>query len=212
VNQLPEYKFIIKVGKFNPTNIALNARDYGGEFFMELMTYPSPPRLKLYLDGCLNTDTTGCVIMLPDFIAESSRRANYENVDNFYLEVLHRFIQEAQERQVMQKLRLAIVMSKGERGELWPSRWEPERDLFQVRLRQTWELLRKKSSIPKKNLDFFTLSSFGVLDSKDSRPNRYILPDQDGAILKETAKWQPYGLINPLYWIATGKKWNHPSF
>lgn len=216
-SSLPEYKFSIDIGRFQTFNIIFTAKDYGGEFFNELLQHPTPPRLNDYLNNCL-INSSGCLLMLPDFIFNPERISNRNDVDSFYVDVLSRLVGEASGKKVIEKLRLAVVMSKCERGELWPSRWEPERDLFEVRLPKTRELLRQRSRIPKANIGFFTLSSFGILaktkknSPPDPRPNRYLLPDEDGAVLREKESWNPYGLINPIYWLATGKEWKDPSF
>ena len=208
-SQLPEYNFLITISnllRLNTLKIRFTARDYSGEFFQDLLQYPPPSRLENYLNNCLN-NPKGWILMLPDFVSD----LNEQEVDNFYVEAIHKLISRANQGNVMQKLRIAVVMSKCERGEIWPSRWEPERDLFKIRLPKTTELLRNSSFISKAaNISFFALSSFGVLNVKDSRPNRYIVGQ--GAVLSNTDQWLPYGLISPLYWIATGKKWKDPSF
>ncbi len=209
-DSLPEYKFLIEVSnsfRRNPFKITLTAKDYGGEFFQELRQHPQPPRLKSYLKDCMNA-ATGWIVMLPDF---SLTNLDAESIDSEYQDILEKLIREAKQKDILRYLRLAIVMSKCERGELWPSRWEPERDLFKVRLPETTKYLRKPSVIPKNNVSFFALSSFGVLAHNDPRPNRYT-QRHGSAVLNDRDSWFPHGLINPLYWIATGNKWKNPSF
>ncbi|MDZ8025040.1 MAG: hypothetical protein RMX97_10195 [Nostoc sp. DedQUE11] len=209
-SHLPEYKFSIEVSNYlrsNPLKIILTAKDYGGEFFQDLLQYPQPTRLKSYLRDCMNA-ATGWIIMLPDF---SLTNLDADDIDSEYQDILQILIREAKQKDILRDLRLAIVMSKCERGELWPSRWEPERDLFKVRLPKTTEFLRKPSLIPQSNVSFFALSSFGVLARNDPRPNRYT-QGNGSAVLNNRDSWLPHGLINPLYWIATGNKWKNPSF
>ncbi len=138
----------------------------------------------------------GWLIMLPGWEDEDD---NYSGV----VEILTKLIDDSDR---LEDLRLAVAMSKCERGELWPGRIEPEIDLFQKRLTRTRSILRKK--IPRKNLRFYALSTFGVLDpERDPRPNRISIPgDKEGAVLRYPGLWKPYNMIAPLYWLNTGKR------
>ncbi|NEP58916.1 MAG: hypothetical protein F6K31_18160 [Symploca sp. SIO2G7] len=208
-HSLPEYNFLIEISSTflpTPTKIKLNVRDYAGEFFNDLKRRSNIPRLEQYLNYCLNDKAHGLLLILPKFLATGD-----DDADSFYMDVLQEIINEAENKNILSKLRLAIVMSKCERGELWPGRWEPERDLFKVHLPQTTAYLNKCRRMSHANIKFFALSSFGVLDIKDPRPNRYIL-GRASAALNDRDKWFPYGLLNPLYWLATGKKWQDNSF
>jgi hypothetical protein len=100
-------------------------------------------------------------------------------------------------------LRLAIAMSKCERGELWPGRLDPEMDIFYEHLPSTTQTLR--DGIPKKNLRFYALSTFGVLSRNDPRPNRKDEPyNSKGSVLRNQNReqWRPYGMMSPLYWLS----------
>lgn len=107
-------------------------------------------------------------------------------------------------RDRLKNLRLAVAMSKCERGEIWPGRLDPELDLFEVHLPSTRKILRQR--IPKNNLQFYAISTFGVLERNNPRPNR---ADEEGSlrsVLRSPVQWRPYGLISPLYWLSTGKR------
>ncbi|NEQ39741.1 MAG: hypothetical protein F6K40_27230 [Okeania sp. SIO3I5] len=226
---LQDYEFSITINpKSRPTEIKLNAKDYAGEFFQELRRIDLSRQIKPYLLDCL-TNANGWIVLLPDFCLED--RGNefsiVEDIDGFYRSVFHKLLSEFPKdddifsldeltkiQNNLRKIRIAFVMSKCERGELWTRRWEPERDLFQVHLNNTTKFLRKNLPLRKNQIDFFALSSFGVLPQSDPRPNRLNLGRnlQDGAMIEKTELWQPFGLVNPLYWIATGKRWRDPSF
>ena len=94
-------------------------------------------------------------------------------------------------------------MSKCERGEIWPGRIDPETDLFRVYLKKTFKTLKK--DIPKRNLRFFALSTFGVLGRYDPRPNRVDAVGSGGRAStlrkSEEKSWKPYNLIEPLCWL-----------
>ena len=65
-----------------------------------------------------------------------------------------------------------------------------------------------QDKIPAKNLRFHAISTFGVLGRNDPRPNRIVEWGTDGrnSVLREANRWQPYGIISPLYWLSTGKR------
>lgn len=107
-------------------------------------------------------------------------------------------------------LRLAVAMSKCERGEIWPGRLDPEADLFDVHLPKTKSVLEK---IPPKNLRFYAISTFGVLGRNNPRPNRIEEWGTDGrnSVLREANRWQPYNMISPLYWLSTGRSMKHDT-
>jgi hypothetical protein len=95
-------------------------------------------------------------------------------------------------------------MSKCERGEIWPGRIDPETDLFSVHLPQTLHTLKER--ILPKNLRLYAMSTFGVLGRNNPRPNRIDLLGKEGtaSVLREAARWRPYNLIEPLYWLSKG--------
>ena len=226
---LPKYEFSIQIkSQYKLTEIEFNTKDYAGEFFIELLNTDLSATVKSYLLDCL-IHPNGWIVLLPDFCLQDQGNefTLVENIDNFYRSIFHKLLSvfpknddifSADERRRIQynlrKIRIAFVMSKCERGELWTGRWEPERDLFQVHLNNTREFLRNNLSLSKNQIAFFALSSYGVFSEKDPRPNRLNLGRnlQDGAIIEKPDSWRPFGLLSPLYWIATGKRWRDPSF
>ncbi|MCL2936372.1 MAG: hypothetical protein MGU50_07175 [Trichodesmium sp. MAG_R02] len=226
---LQNYEFSITINpQYKPTEIELKAKDYAGEFFQELLRTDLSTQIKPYLLDCLK-NANGWIVLLPDFCLQDKGNefTLVKDIDAFYRSVFHKLLSEFPKNDYifspdeltkiqdnLRKMRIAFVMSKCERGELWTRRWEPERDLFQVHLNNTREFLRKNLSLSKNQISFFALSSFGVFSEKDSRPNRLNLGEnlQDGAMIDKTEKWRPFGLVSPLYWIATGKRWRDPSF
>ncbi|MDD1469619.1 hypothetical protein MEO43_31295, partial [Dolichospermum sp. ST_sed5] len=147
------------------------------------------------------------MIMLTDWDASNDTK--------LYAPALNRLLTELSEQanvnETLSKLRVAVVISKCERGELWPCRLDAEEDLFRVRLKETYNVLKEK--LPPSRLRFFACSSFGVMgDSSgqhDPRPNRYIPDDGSSAEfiahLRDVDAWKPFGLISPLYWLSTGR-------
>jgi hypothetical protein len=197
INMLPEYIFTIKVKPRWKTahEINLTVKDYPGEIFDELDAGETDPIHQEFLDECLvNRDVQGCLILLNDWEKGS---------DRVYKRAFDKLISIIRENDRMD-IRLAITMSKCERGELWPGRLEPEIDIFEQHFPETKSLLLNK--LPSKNLAFFALSTFGVLRKRDPRPNRVNEMSGRHSIIRKIELWQPYGMIDPLYWLDTGKR------
>lgn len=145
----------------------------------------------------LSPDVVGCLILLPAW--------QREECDRQYSRIVENLTKLIDEYKRMKNFRLAVAMSKCERIELWPGRLNPESDLFEIHLPRTTDILRRR--IPKENLKFFAISSFGVLGENDPRPNREnrIIHGEFLSVLRDSEKWQPYNLIEPLYWLSTGQ-------
>ena len=196
VDDLPFYSFGITAKPYwysSTETFQLTARDYPGEVF-EAIASPSSrkPIHEDFINECF-TDVMGCLIMLTGW---------EPGTDNFYNRIMKQFLKLMDERGRSRDLKLAIVMSKCERGEIWPGRLDPEIDLFGVHLRETTKTLREKV-IPQ-NLRFFALSTFGVLGKDNPRPNREdrMKGEEPASVIREPDLWQPYNLIEPLYWLS----------
>jgi hypothetical protein len=198
VDELASYVFGIKVKRFlrKPTLINLVAVDFPGEIFNELVSGGTNPLHEEFIEKCLRKDVKGLLVLLPAWEKGS---------DSFYEQMVRKFIGLVDSYGRIEDLRLAVAMSKCERGEIWSGRLEPETDLFNMYLPETTAVLRNK--MPKKNLEFFAISTFGVLSRNNPRPNRVDQVGQEGgnSVLLETGAWRPYGMIAPLYWLSTGK-------
>jgi hypothetical protein len=214
IEDLPFYSFKLeaKNNKFQKTKeIYLTVRDYPGEVFHEIIN-PNIETMvhKEFIEECLAKDVTGCLILFTGL---------EKGADKFYRSVMARFLELMDVHERTNNLRLAIAISKCERGEIWPGRIDPETDLFGVHLPRTLHLLRE--AIHPKNLNFYATSAFGVLHRNDPRPNRQLIEGDDGSkksshtnsqeiskkeasILRQSENWRPYNLIEPLYWLSQG--------
>lgn len=211
LEDIPNYKFNINIPgnllrQAQPRQIEINVKDYAGEIFDDLDEDPVPERLEEYLKSF--ADTTRWLLLLNDwepFLNERERPTD-EHCEKVVTVLLNKADKNA--------LRLAVVMSKCERGELWPGRQEPERDIFAVRLPKTRAALKKFFKANPNHLEFFACSAFGVIAPSQPLPNRrnVIRNDYSMAVIKDRDDvWQPYGLITPLVWLKTGRlwKWSH---
>ena len=196
-------------------NLTVLFKDTSGERINELFESMNPRRqfettdldkfdpqeIQDFLENCFRVSRW--MIMLTEWQPEQDA--------DFYLPIFKRFCDEIDARKslpAVKTLRVAMVMAKCERGEIWPSRLDPKEDLFKVRLPKTYQLLTQRLPTPK--LRFFACSAFGVLGERDPRPNRYY-DEEEGtsaeyrAILRDFTSWKPYGVIEPLYWLSTGQ-------
>ncbi|HLP91201.1 MAG TPA: hypothetical protein VK184_21805 [Nostocaceae cyanobacterium] len=204
----PFYSFQIKIpaSKKSPgITLELSVKDYNGEAFEKAAQLHRLPEFQIYLDDWCTAPSW--MIMLTDWEARNDQR--------IYAPAIKKLLQEVSERAAIQpalnNLRVAVVMTKCERGELWPCRFDPEEDLFKVRLQNTYRVL--KENLPPSRLGFFACSAFGVLSDRpmdfDPRPNRYVPGDGSSAefntYLRDVSAWKPFGLISPLYWLSTGR-------
>jgi hypothetical protein len=191
----PLYNFNIKIKHFlkKSDDITLSAQDYSGEIFDDLAQGSLKPEYEKFLKECFDKEVAGCLILLSDWTKEQDRH---------YSRGLERFIERMEDR--IHDLRLAVAMSKCERGELWSGRLDPEFDIFEQHLPRTKQTLQ--TNIPAKNLHFYAISTFGVLKRNDPRPNRQDSRDKKGFVLREPNRWRPYNMIEPLYWLSKGKR------
>lgn len=201
IYEAPLYQFNIQLKRFlrKPEIIDLVVRDYPGEIFDDLADGSSNPLHEEFLEECFMKDVVGCLILLTEWT---------KGADQFYAGVLDKFLELMDLKGRLNDLRLAVAMSKCERGELWSGRLDPEFDIFGRHLPRTKHIL--KSKIPPHNLQFYAISTFGVLKRNDPRPNR---KDKDisghvrrKAVLREPNRWRPYNMIEPLYWLSKGKR------
>ena len=196
VDDLNYYSFKIEVkrGFFKPRNvIILNVRDYPGEVFENILYASQTDSIhEEFINESLMPDVDGCLLLFTEW--ENSK-------DDFYSKLMSRFVEIMDEHGRLYNYRLAVVMSKCERGEIWPGRIDPKTDLFGIYLKKTLKAL--KEGIPKQNLAFFALSTFGVLGSYDPRPNHDNALGSGGraSTLRVPSCWKPYNLIEPLCWL-----------
>jgi Double-GTPase 1 len=200
IDALPFYSFGLEIKPFlkKPELINIAVRDYPGEIFEELADATTASSLHQdFINECLESGVDGCLILLNDWD---------RGTDKFTSRVLSKFTQLMDVNGRANNLRIAVAMSKCERGELWSGRLDPSMDLFQQHLPKTKAVLEQ--AIPRQNLQFYAISTFGVLGRTDPRPNREDVIDTGGShsVLRFPAKWKPHGIVEPLYWLSKGKK------
>ncbi|KYC35192.1 hypothetical protein WA1_08520 [Scytonema hofmannii PCC 7110] len=211
-----DYRFDITIKnakRFRQANkIELSAKDLSGERFQRISNAFINPESKSakeqkeleqdvyeFLSQCLRLNRW--MFMLTEW--QTDKDEDYFKV----FEWLCDRIDENSKQKSIQTLRVAVVMSKCERGEIWGGRLDPEADLFKIRLPRTYNLLKSRL---KKKVNFFACSAYGILGKYDPRPNRFY-SEEEGidlecrARLRDFENWNPYGVIEPIYWLGTGE-------
>ncbi len=200
------YRFLLRIprkllGRFNDKKILLEVSDFAGEKFklLDLESIPAEDRDKIR--QCLKANKW--LLLLNDW-EPSADPISKRRLESLLAQI---------EAEVKKSLRIAVVMSKCERGELWSGRKEPEEDLFAVHLPDTHSMLKGYFREYPNRLRFFACSSFGVLGEKRPLPNR-VSPLENSprevhrhAFIRNRDVWKPYGLITPIVWLDTGKLW-----
>ncbi|NCS23382.1 MAG: hypothetical protein GPI96_02170 [Microcystis aeruginosa BS13-02] len=124
--------------------------------------------------------------------------------DEVYAKSLEKFTTDLTQRNP-QGCPIAFTVTKCDLSELWVNRDDP-RGLVQRRFPKMYAILENWTQEDKGKVEYFTTSSFGVF-GKYCEPNS-IIQSESGrafAVIRNTKEWQPFGLIEPLYWLCTGK-------
>jgi hypothetical protein len=101
-----------------------------------------------------------------------------------------------------QNYRIAVMFSCFDQPELWQYRDKP--DAFaRSRFPQAQAALHKWSTNWGCAIAYFSLSSFGMIDGSE-RPNTN-RNDTRLTTLIDPDRWEPFGLIEPIYWLLLGE-------
>ena len=185
-------------GKTIEMNISF--KEYPGELFNDLKNNRQDRQLySEYLDDCA---TVSKLLFLIDGNTRDDRG---------YTESCTRLSEEINQRlnnnkEILNQYRIAIVISKCEEPLLWIYRYKAEELMYSKfpKTKRYFEQLNKSWGC---KIAYFACSSFGVL-GKSPRPNfTFMHTDERGTIgvIRDPAKWKPFGLLAPIYWLDTGK-------
>ena len=204
-----ESEFEIRIPKLTKP-IRLSVKDSSGELFDDLVLDKKGWKedVNHLVKELCQPEVTGWIIMT-DWINESDTEIYQPALNSLLTELNYH---EDYNKDIPRK-RIAVMMSKCERGEAWTGRLDPGDDLFRLRLPETYQELQKQEYDPKR-IDFFACSSFGVLGDKNPRPNRVISSDnnmREYAYLPTKTEWRPYGLFSPIYWLVKGSRYGDES-
>lgn len=175
---------------------ALEGADSAGEYFEYFLTDPNRYNQdsENYIEKCISS--IGLLIII-DGLSPSSR-------DGDYLKSLEA-LREILSSHSHQKYRIAIVLSKAEQPRIWNS-LKDIKGYFRKLFPRSYEFLQEWNNEDDFFIEYFACSAFGLIGNSFS-PNTLSDPGSpECATLRDPDSWNPFGLIAPLYWIATGKK------
>ena len=197
----PSYSFTITLeikGLFwakNTEKVSFQIYDMPDNLLRDIREFSSSHSFTEYYDG-LFSDIGG--YFLP--IGGTSHRE-----DEVYAKSLEKFTTDLTQRNP-QGCRIAFTVTKCDLSELWVNRDDP-RGLVQRRFPKMYAILENWTQEYKGKVEYFTTSSFGVF-GQYCDPNSIIQSkskEGTSAVIRNPQEWQPFGLIEPLYWLCTGK-------
>jgi hypothetical protein len=107
--------------------------------------------------------------------------------------------------------RIAFAISKCELPQLWVNRDNP-RGMAKNLFPKMYAVLENWSDKENGQVEYFATSAFGVLGRGEYlEPNSRIIRSEHFktsgtmAVIKNPNEWTPFGLVEPLYWLCTGK-------
>ena len=194
--------------KGNNDNFVMKLTDTAGEIF-ETETGDVDSQYRLKLINRLEGKDIRILILLADALPELSN-SNPDDRLKYQIDKLRKVLREVCTDGIQRELRLAVVINKCERGELWTHRHYPTREIFEKYLGSSKTKFQNMVTDIKKtgaemDIEFFAMSTFGVLSKTDFRPN-YIYDSNDNFVLRNTNTWHPYGVLSPIYWLTTGRR------
>jgi hypothetical protein len=178
--------------------LIINCKDYSGEFYSDLLNKPNDPILYDYLSDCIRA--TG-ILLLIDGTAYAK--------DGDYARSLDAFFAAIDKADLLQdKKRIAFAISKCELSQLWVKRHDP-RGLVKSLFPQMMGKIEVWQQRGLGAVDYFTLSSFGILGKEYPEPNTILLASDQGGTkssIRDPNRWRPFGLVSPIYWLCTGQR------
>lgn len=180
------------------TRLNVSFKDYAGEFFSDLLYDDNDPNLKTYLADC--AQATGLM-----FLLDGSAQREDENYAAGVEKLLNALPNSNRSNPLK---RIALVLTKCEMPDLWMKRKDPEH-LAQLKFKRVYTKMRNWQSETGGDIGFFTSSAFGVLEPRFGEANsKTIKRDRGGirAVIKDSNRWKPFGLVAPIYWLCTGDR------
>jgi hypothetical protein len=175
-------------------NININFKEYCGEFF-EALNIPNRPSIT---DDYINELCQNNGLMLFVDLVNINDQEYAEKIKRLRQEIAYRL---NNDRKILQKIKIAVIISKCEQPEFWVNRHSPERIINKfTNIKNSFQQWSNAWNCP---LAYFASSSFGVMGTLPI-PNVKYSRGVNG-VLANPQQWQPWGLMAPIYWLSTGK-------
>lgn len=201
------YVFKIEFKARNPlfssnSNFSLDiqCKDYPGEFFSDLVERKKPNLLERYIKDCVE-EATGILLLLDG----TARK------DKYYAECIKELLIQLDRLSPRntQPRRVAVALTKCDMSELWIHRQNP-REKIMARFEAVHGKLQNTNSII---VDYFATSAYGMLGNENETSNSKIVKSDDNgtrAVIREpdSRLWRPFGIVEPIYWLYTGRRYS----
>ncbi|GAA6623615.1 TRAFAC clade GTPase domain-containing protein [Scytonema sp. NUACC26] len=193
-------EFKEKFPSFNsqPEIMKIECKDYPGEFFRDLVEKKNPKLLEKYIKDAV--EATGIL-----FLIDGTARRK----DSYYASCLQEFLVKLDRLtpKNTKTRRIAVALTKCDLSELWIHTDNPKEKIL-ARFEGVHGQLQNFDNL---NVEYFATSAFGMLGSERETSNSTIIKSDDNgtrAVIQESDSklWRPFGLIEPLYWLYTGKR------
>ncbi len=198
LDEYPIYQIQIQIKKKellfreSITSIFCNCREYAGEFFDQLQNQKQKAWIQRHIEGLYEQQ----IMLLIDGINSS---------DDLYSQSLEILLTELHKFKLNKNI--AAVFTKCDYPELYINRHHPE-DIAWIRFPKTYRILDIWQGKGLGKVEYFCTSAFGMIKTKSYiEQNCVNINDYNGGI-KEPKLWKPFGLVSPLYWLSTGKKYS----
>ena len=207
VEENPSNDFNIKIKKrnfFHTKELIFNIsiRFYVGEFFDGFPVDDFLDNFPIYKDYLKHSIIAkNGYLFLVDGSSYEMDKSNSRS-----LEKLLEGITELWPYDIFTKPRFAFALSKCELSDLYVNRDDP-RGMVTRRFPKMQEILETWAAQGYGEVGYFATSAFGVF-GEYSEPNSTILRRYKSgtmAVIKNPSEWKPFGLVEPLYWLCTGK-------
>ena len=195
-----EKSYVFKIEFNDSSSLDIQCKDYSGEFFRDLVENNNPQLLERYIKDCVEIEGTGILFLLDG----TARR------DEYYAECIYQFLMRIDRStpKTSPSRRVAVALTKCDIPELWIHSDNPT-----DKIRGRFEGVHGKlQNFRKITVDYFATSAYGMLGSDSETPNsKTEISNDDGtrAVIRESDPrlWCPFGLIEPLYWLYTGRRY-----
>ncbi|WP_013321024.1 serine/threonine-protein kinase [Gloeothece verrucosa] len=187
------------------TNFELNilCKDYAGEFFSGFIDRREYNSLIFqdYIADILDSQSLILFIDSQSRQDEKDARTIYEFFKS--IDTMHKGLLK----------KIAVILAKSDLLKIQLNKYAPD-EIVSSRFPQIYKQLQTWKNRGNQ-VEYFYSSAFGFLDQHFYEPNSVILSRSEygvTSIIKDPARWKPFGLVSPIYWLCTGKRYKELDF
>lgn len=130
--------------------------------------------------------------------------------DQLYFKSLNHLLLEIENLEEQPK-KIAVVLTKCDYPELYPYRHKAQKIIAKL-FPKTYRLLERWKEDGLLDVEYFCASAFGMIKNQSSIEPNCVENKYDEytylITLKNAQQWKPFGLVHPIYWLATGNRFS----